>query len=192
MGSHKALFSDRYFSLSMSTTCLTIFKKKCYCFADDVKLISQRSHSKSLQNDLMKAYLWSKDWNLPLNESKCAFLTSGTSPPTPCSLFYGGPELQQLHSVKDLGVLLDCSLKPSVHRIAAVKKARAALFLVKRSFVSLKPAVFLPLYCNLVRPHLEYAIQATSPYLKKDIYHTERFQRLATRMVKGLHHFLFI
>ncbi len=76
----------------------------------------------------------------------------------------------------------------SVQCIAAVKIARAALFLVKRAFVNLTPAVFLPLYCTLVRPHLEYAIQATSPYLKKDIYHTERFQRLATRMVKGLHH----
>ncbi len=48
------------------------------------------------------------------------------------------------------------------------------------------------LYCTRVRPHWEYAIQATSPYLKKDIYHTERFQRLATRMVKGLHHLPYI
>ncbi len=105
----------------------------------------------------MKAYEWPKDWSLPLNESKCAFSTSGSSPPTPFSLFDGGPELQQFHSVKDLGVLLDCSLKPSVHCIAAVKKASAALFLVKRSFVNLTQAVFLPLYCTLVRPHLEYA-----------------------------------
>ncbi len=47
--------------------------------------------------------------------------------------------------------------------------------------------MFLPLQCTLVRPHLEYAMQATSSYLRKDIYHTERFQRLATPMVKGLH-----
>ncbi len=35
-------------------------------------------------------------------------------------------------------------------------------------------------------------MQASSPYLKKDIYHTERFQRLASRMVKGLHHLPYI
>ncbi len=70
----------------------------------------------------------------------------------------------------------------------AVKKAHTALFLVKRSFVNLTPAVFLPLYCTFVRPHLEYAIQATLSYWKKDTYLTERFQRFATRLGKGLHH----
>ncbi len=115
-----------------------------------------------------------------MNEPKCAFLTSASSPLTPYSLFDGGPELKQLRSVKDLDILLGCSLKPSAHCIAALKIPRAALILVKRSFVDLKPAVFLPLYCILVRAHLEYAIQATSSYLRRDSYQTESFQRLAT------------
>ncbi len=66
-------------------------------------------------------------------------------------------------------MLLECSLKPSALCIAAVENARAALFLVKRSFVNLTPAVFLPLYCILVRLHLEYSMQATSPYSKKEV-----------------------
>ncbi len=37
----------------------------------------------------------------------------------------------------------------------------------------------------LVRPHLEYAIQAAAPYLKNDIDYIEKVQRLATRMVVG-------
>ncbi len=45
--------------------------------------------------------------------------------------------------------------------------------------------LLIPIYSTLVRPHLEYAIQASSPYLKKDIDHLECLQRLATRMVKG-------
>ncbi len=61
----------------------------------------------------------------------CPLLTSGSSPPTPCSLFDGGPEVQQLQSVKDFGISLECSLKPSAHCIAAVKKPSAALFLVR-------------------------------------------------------------
>ncbi len=125
-------------------------------------------------------------------KSKCAILTSGSSPPTPYSLFDFRPKLQLLYSVKELGLLLERSLKRSADSIVAVKKAHAAPFLVNCSFVNLTSVAFLPLDCTLVRPHLEYAIQATSPYLKKDIYHTERFQRLAARMVKGLHHLPYI
>ncbi len=55
--------------------------------------------------------------------------------------------------------------------------------LIKMSFTCLTK---LPLYRVLVRPHLEYAIQANCPYLKKDIYHLERIRRAATRWVKGL------
>ncbi len=44
----------------------------------------------------------------------------------------------------------------------------------------------MPLYSIFVGPLLEYAIQATFPYLKKDINHLEKIQRAATRWVKGL------
>ncbi len=60
------------------------------------------------------------------------------------------------------------------------------LYLIKRSFTCLTKEIFLSLYRALVRPHLEYAIQANCPYLKKDIYHLERIQRAAKRWVKGL------
>ncbi len=51
--------------------------------------------------------------------------------------------------------------------------------------VILTPDIFIPLYSTLVRPHLEYAILASSPYLKKYVDHLEHLQRLATWMVKG-------
>ncbi len=73
----------------------------------------------------------------------------------------------------------------ALHCAQALKRVRAALFLMRRSFVTLKPEIFIPLYSTLVHPHLEYAIQASSPYLNKEIDHLERLQRLATRMVKG-------
>ncbi len=37
-----------------------------------------------------------------------------------------------------------------------------------------------------MRPHLEYAIQANCPYLKKDIIHLARIKRATTRWVKDL------
>ncbi len=46
-----------------------------------------------------------------------------------------------------------------------------------------------PFHERVVRPILEYAIQAVSPCLQKDIGVTERPEELATRLVKGLWHF---
>ncbi len=60
------------------------------------------------------------------------------------------------------------------------------LYFIKRSFTCLTKDIVLPLYSALVRPHLEYAIQANCPYLKKEMYHQERIQWAATRWVKGL------
>ena len=42
------------------------------------------------------------------------------------------------------------------------------------------------LYTTYVRPHLEYAIQAWSPWLKTDIECLEKVQRRAINMVSGL------
>ena len=43
----------------------------------------------------------------------------------------------------------------------------------------------MPLYKAIVRPHLEYCIQAWSSYLRKDIDMHEKIQR-ATKLIPGL------
>jgi len=53
-------------------------------------------------------------------------------------------------------------------------KARRALAMVRRQFKELYAQSFLIIYKGFVRPHLEYAIQAWSPYLRRDIDCLER------------------
>ncbi len=56
--------------------------------------------------------------------------------------------------------------------------------MIRRSFATLTPDIVIPMHLSLARPHLEYAIQASSTCVKQDVDHLERLQRLATRMVK--------
>ena len=46
--------------------------------------------------------------------------------------------------------------------------------------------MIVPLYKGIVTPHVEYCIQAWSPYLRKYIYMLEKIQRRATKLIPGL------
>jgi len=59
--------------------------------------------------------------------------------------------------------------------------------MMRRNFRRLDKEDFLLIYKTYIRPHMEYCVQAWSPYLKKDIECLEKVQRSsATKMVHGL------
>ncbi len=76
----------------------------------------------------------------------------------------------------------------SMHCREAANTARRLFFMVRRSFCKLSKTEFMPLGCAIVRPYLEYAMEAKAPTLTANINQLERVQRLATRLVKGIRH----
>src|SRR5260221_12665920 len=97
-----------------------------------------------------------------------------------------GTELTRIEEEKDLGVIICDNLKPSRQCVEAVKKANRMLGMIRRNFVDKHQETVIRLYKVLVRPHLEYAVQAWNPYLRKYVDLIEGEQRSATKMVEGL------
>ncbi len=85
-----------------------------------------------------------------------------------------------------LGLVVNVSFKPSLQCREGFSRARAVFFMMRRGFAELTPTIFRPLYLAMVRPQLDYAVQAMAPYLQKDFKLVERMKRPVTRCVKGL------
>jgi ribonuclease P/MRP protein subunit RPP40 len=58
--------------------------------------------------------------------------------------------------------------------------------MIKRPLCYLSKDIVLKLYKGLIRPHLEYCVQAWIPYLRKYIDLIEGVQRRATKLIKSL------
>ena len=86
---------------------------------------------------------------------------------------------------KDLGVTFSADMKVSEQCGIAASKGNQILALIRRTIMYKEKQIIVPLYNAIVRPHLEYCIQAWRPYRKKDVAKLERIKR-ATKIISGL------
>jgi hypothetical protein len=161
-------------------------------FADDTKIwlkVISQFDIETLQGDLNRLCEWSRKWLLKFHVGKCKRMHLGHSNTHhEYTMADGACEMILIESEKekDLGIWTTPNLKPSSQCLTAANKATSVLRSVNRSFQTLNKETFNIIYRTFIRPHLEYCVQAWSPYLKKDIQHLENVQRRATRKVKGL------
>ena len=156
-------------------------------FADDTKLIGKAGSEEevnSIKEDLKKLHKWTEDWQMKFNADKCKVLHLGRQN-REGQYNLEGVELEKIAEEKDLGVYVEKNFKVGKQCTKAAAKGNQILGLIARTFVTRSREVIMSLYKTLVRPHLEYCVQAWRPHLKKDIEKIEKVQRRATRMMMG-------
>jgi hypothetical protein len=138
-------------------------------FADDSKLlkgIRSQADIIDIRQDLLKLEQWSENWQMQFNSQKCSVIYLGHKNPCNEYSLYGS-RLKSSEQEKDLGVLVDKSLKFSEQCNVVASRANSQLGMIKRTIVSRDKGIITKLYKALVRPKLEYCVQAWRPFFKK-------------------------
>ena len=86
---------------------------------------------------------------------------------------------------KDLGVTINADMKVSEQCGIAPSKGNQIIGLIRGNITYKDKKLIILLYKAIVRPQLEYCIQAWIPYRKKDIDTLERIQRRKKKLFQN-------
>ena len=162
-------------------------------FADDTKfgrIVKDSSDADALQKNINKLVEWADTWQMKFNPGKCKVLHFGRGNYNYSYTMNGyapaGTILECTSEEKDVGVWISTTLKPSLQCQKAANKANSVLGQMARAVSYRDRITWVKLYKQYVRPHLEYCIQAWSPWLEQDKKALEKVQERAIKMVSGL------
>jgi len=109
-----------------------------------------------LQNDLDTVCEWADRWQMKFNGPKCKVMHFGRKTTGIEWYYMYGEPVEEVCSIKDLGVLFSNDMKVSLNCRDSYSKANRMLGLISRTIRYRYPTVLLNLYKSLVRPHLDY------------------------------------
>ena len=169
--------------IDMVVTFIELLKK----FADDTKLgqtAATAEDREKLQRALDKLCEWVELWGMEFNIKKCKVMHLGHNN-TKQVYTMKGQQLEVTEEERDIGVTMSKNLKPSAQCAKAARTAQTVLAQISRAFHFRDRHIFVRLYVQYVRPHLEFAGPAWSPWLEADKEVLEKIQRRAVGMVSG-------
>ena len=140
-------------------------------FADDTKIyrsVQSIENIQDLQRDLKNLYAWSLEWQMLFNLDKCKCLHFGYNNQYN-QYTLGDQNVKNESNEKDLGVIIKENLDVAEQVAEKVKIANKILGTINRIYDDKSKDNIVNLCKSLVRPHLEYAIQAWRPYKQKHI-----------------------
>ena len=139
-------------------------------FADDTKGLQEINGEEDrikLQTTLDRLVEWAEDWGMKFNIEKCKIMHVGKNNPR-YEYNMAGVKLKVVEEEKDIGVTIHNSLKPSKHCKNITNTANAVLRQLTKNFHYCDRHIFKKLYIQYVRPHLEFASPAWSPWNEAD------------------------
>ena len=147
-----------------------------------LRTIKSDADRQQLQDDQNKLTEWSEKWQMLFTFRKCKCLHTGHGNED-TQYTIDGTVLNTTVMEKDMGLNVSADMKVSEQYGIAAAKVNQVLRLIRRNIVYKAKELIIPLYKTIVKPHLEYCIQAWRQYRKKDIDMLERVQRRATKVI---------
>ena len=157
-------------------------------FADDtkgLKEIESMADRNKLQATLDNLTKWAQDWGMSFNIPKCKIMHIGRNNPR-YEYTMSGKLLAKVEEEKDIGVTVHSSLKPSRHCQKIAATSNTVLRQLTKNFHYRDRHVFKKLYVQYVRPHVEFASPAWSPWSEQDKTLLEKVQIKAVNLVTGM------
>ena len=159
-------------------------------YADDTKIyreIKAIEDQTILQSDLDTLTRWSDVWLLKFYPGKCFHLSIGKNEEHESNYHMiidnVKHDMTHIEEIKDIGVVVDKSLKFEKHINAKIETANKILGIIRRTYMFFNMGIFIPLYKALVRSHFDYAMSNWNPHLIKHIEAIESVQHRATKRV---------
>ena len=159
-------------------------------YADDTKIyreIKAIEDQTILQSDLDTLTRWSDVWLLKFHPEKCFHLSIGKNEEHESNYHMNidnvKHDMTHIGEIKDIGVVVDNSLKFEKHINAKIETTNKILGIIRRTYMFLNMEIFIPLYKALVCSHFDYAMSTWNPHMIKHIEPIESVQRRATKLV---------
>ena len=167
----------------------SILSSQVTLFADDTKCfksVHSLLDSYSLQQDILRLSLWSRQWTLNFNEQTCVVMSF--SPKSPAAInntyFINSESVHQQDHHRDLGIIMSSDLSWSVHYCHILSNAYKMLHLLRQIFSTTHcPQNKRALYVSLIKSKLMYNSPLWRPQFIKDIANSHRTSSTASNKV---------
>ena len=130
-----------------------------------VKLDDATTGLQTFKDALLSINDWSAEWQLPVSYSKCSYmLISNSNNFQPGPISFGLHNLEQVYTIKDLGVLFNNQFNFSEHITSIIVKGKQRLFLLRECFITKDANALLLAYRTYVIPIMDYCSPVWTPH----------------------------